>query len=59
MDAHPLATGPAAAKLVGRDAELAALNQALDALNIPTSRVVQVAGEPGMGKTRLLAELCA
>ena len=59
MDAHPLATGPAAAKLVGRHAELAALRQALNALNIPTWRVVQVAGEPGLGKTRLLAELCA
>src|SRR5438552_511541 len=33
MDAHPLATGPAAAKLVGRHAELAALHQALDALS--------------------------
>ncbi len=59
MGARHLATGAAAPELVGRHEELAALHQALDALSAAASRVVQVAGEPGMGKTRLLAELCA
>ena len=59
MGARPLVTVPAAAKLVGRHVELAALHQALNAIGAEASRVVQVAGEPGLGKTRLLAELCA
>src|SRR5437868_14238903 len=59
MGARPLVTVPAAAKLVGRHVELAALHQALNAIGAEASRVVQVAGEPGLGKARLLAELCA
>ncbi len=51
MGARHLATGAAAPELVGRHEELAALHQALDALSAAASRVVQVAGEPGIGKT--------
>ncbi|MDA0174740.1 AAA family ATPase, partial [Solirubrobacter taibaiensis] len=42
--------------LVGRGAELAALEEAL---GLPGFCAVEVAGEPGIGKTRLLAELAA
>ncbi|MBU2666195.1 AAA family ATPase [Actinoplanes bogorensis] len=41
--------------LVGRDPELAAVDARLDALDGPA--VVVVAGEPGIGKSHLLAEL--
>src|SRR5206468_9485083 len=41
---------------VGREAELATLRQALAQLPTSGTRVVVVAGEPGSGKTRLLAE---
>src|ERR1700759_3057477 len=40
--------------MVGRDAERAAL---LDALRQPRPQVVEVAGEPGIGKTTLLSAL--
>jgi len=42
---------------VGREAELAQLEAALDALASGRSSCVAVEGEPGIGKTRLLAEL--
>ncbi|MGH8896461.1 MAG: helix-turn-helix transcriptional regulator [Egibacteraceae bacterium] len=45
--------------LIGRRAELGALERALHALASGSAGVVLVAGEPGIGKTRLLAELCA
>jgi ATP/maltotriose-dependent transcriptional regulator MalT len=45
--------------LVGRDAELQALERALDAVAGGSAPVVEVVGEPGIGKTRLLGELCA
>ena len=45
--------------LVGRGAERAALADALRSLPGSTGRVVLLAGEPGIGKTRLLAELAA
>jgi ATP/maltotriose-dependent transcriptional regulator MalT len=48
-----------AAKLVGRTAELGSLDQALAGLERRRSSVLAVVGEPGMGKTRLLAELVA
>ena len=44
---------------VGRDAELEQLEAALDALAARGSVCVAVEGEPGIGKTRLLAELRA
>ena len=44
---------------VGRDAELAQLDTALDAALGGQGRLVLVAGEPGIGKTRLLQEFAA
>ncbi len=44
-------------KLVGRDAEMATLNEALDDLGRGQGTVVVVAGEAGVGKSRLTAEL--
>ena len=41
---------------VGRSAELARLNEALDAAGVGAVRVVLLHGEPGIGKTRLLRE---
>ncbi|HEX6686246.1 MAG TPA: LuxR family transcriptional regulator [Candidatus Limnocylindrales bacterium] len=43
--------------LVGRDREITALIQALDDVVAGTPRIVEIVGEPGMGKTRLLIEL--
>jgi class 3 adenylate cyclase/tetratricopeptide (TPR) repeat protein len=43
--------------LVGRDGELSSLLDALDAALRGAGNVVEVVGEPGMGKSRLLAEL--
>jgi DNA-binding NarL/FixJ family response regulator len=44
---------------VGRDAELALLRAALDAAGAGAPRVVALGGDPGIGKTRQLAELAA
>jgi predicted ATPase len=44
--------------LVGRRAELGMIERALCAVEDGAGRVVQLAGEPGIGKTRLLSELC-
>jgi ATP/maltotriose-dependent transcriptional regulator MalT len=44
---------------VGRGSELAALDECLAVLARRNSAALEVAGEPGMGKTRLLAELAA
>ncbi len=44
--------------LVGRARELAELDQALERLAAREPWFVQIVGEPGIGKTRLLAELC-
>jgi class 3 adenylate cyclase/tetratricopeptide (TPR) repeat protein len=49
----------AAARLAGRNAEVAALEDALDSLRRGLGRVVELVGEPGIGKSRLLAELLA
>jgi ATP/maltotriose-dependent transcriptional regulator MalT len=43
-------------KLVGRRSEHAALERALAALPRGGSRILEVVGEPGIGKSRLLAE---
>ncbi len=43
--------------LVGRDREIAHLERALDELASDRLRVLEICGEPGIGKSRLLAEL--
>ena len=45
--------------LVGRDDEFTALVEALNELSSDRSSWVQVTGEPGIGKTRVVAELSA
>jgi predicted ATPase len=45
--------------LVGRQFELNALGDALAGLETRSQGFVQIVGEQGIGKTRLLAELCA
>ena len=50
-------TAHALLPLVGREAELAALTEALDAARLRQSRAVELVGEPGAGKTRLVEEL--
>lgn len=45
-------------RLVGREGELAALLGALDGLGPRRASWVQVTGEPGIGKTRLVTEFC-
>jgi class 3 adenylate cyclase len=42
--------------MVGRDAELATLSQLCEAVQAGLGRAVLVVGEPGLGKTRLIAE---
>ena len=46
-------------QLVGRDRELAELERSLDLLADGGRRIVQLVGEPGIGKSRLAAELTA
>jgi DNA-binding NarL/FixJ family response regulator len=48
---------PAAGQLLGRRAELGALDQLLGELAEGRSAALDLGGEPGIGKTRLLAEL--
>src|SRR5690242_14324323 len=45
--------------LVGRAAELESLHQAIAGLQRGRSAALELSGEPGIGKTRLLAELAA
>ena len=49
--------GVATAPLVGRAEELALLDGALAELTRGEWKAVELVGEPGIGKTRLLAEL--
>jgi len=44
-------------RLVGRDGEVAALRDALGSLRRGHGSVIELSGEPGIGKSRLLAEL--
>ena len=50
---------PSAEQLVGRTAELGVLDGALASLKERSFGALEVVGEPGIGKTRLLAELGA
>ena len=43
--------------LIGRDAELAVLREALAAARAGTGRLIEIVGEAGVGKTRLLEAL--
>lgn len=42
---------------IGRAEELGALAEALDAMEVGKGQVVAISGEPGIGKTRLMAEI--
>ncbi|HEY3001454.1 MAG TPA: AAA family ATPase, partial [Kribbellaceae bacterium] len=43
-------------QLVGRTDQLAALRSATDAVAVGESRVILIAGDAGIGKTRLVTE---
>jgi predicted ATPase/DNA-binding CsgD family transcriptional regulator len=43
--------------LLGRDEECELIERALDALSQGAARLVEISGEPGIGKTRMLAQL--
>src|SRR5262245_43044287 len=45
--------------LVGRDAALEQIEQMLDAIDSGVFGAIEIVGEPGIGKTRLLSELTA
>jgi ATP/maltotriose-dependent transcriptional regulator MalT len=51
--------GSPAEQVVGRAEELGVIDRALDDLSLGTPGIVELVGEPGIGKTRLLAELAA
>ncbi|HEX5923318.1 MAG TPA: AAA family ATPase [Baekduia sp.] len=55
----PVMEGSRHAPLVGRRQELASLVAELEGLRSADTRWLTVSGEPGTGKTRVLAELCA
>lgn len=53
----PLPTPGTGNSLIGRTAETAALTAAVDAMRSGTGGVVEIAGDPGTGKSRLLGVL--
>lgn len=48
-----------AGELIGRQPEVAALERARDDSRDGRARIVEICGDPGIGKTRLLTELCS
>ncbi|HEY6963039.1 MAG TPA: tetratricopeptide repeat protein [Gaiellaceae bacterium] len=54
---EPPSAPAAALPLVGRTVELSMLTEAVDAARLRQSRAVELVGEPGAGKSRLLEEL--
>lgn len=50
---------PTDGPLIGRQEELRLLLDAVDGARAGQRRVVEILGEPGIGKSRLLAEVCA
>jgi tetratricopeptide (TPR) repeat protein len=54
----PVFDPPEAVALVGRDAERVAVIDAWKAVERGDRRVVLIAGEPGIGKTRLVKDVC-
>jgi ATP/maltotriose-dependent transcriptional regulator MalT len=59
VSATPRTGIPKRLPLVGRDSDVLLLDQALDAVELGQLRVVLLLGDPGMGKTRLAAEVAA
>jgi serine/threonine protein kinase len=59
VDAPAIAADALGAQMVGRHADLAALEQHLLKLLAGSGSIVTIAGEPGIGKSRLVAELLA
>ena len=53
------AAAEATAPLIGRKRECEELERLLDLVTLRSSGVIEVTGEPGIGKSRLLAELAA
>jgi len=56
---HPAAAGLSDNTFIGREPELATLHAALADATAGHGRIVLLAGEPGVGKTRLAQELAA
>jgi class 3 adenylate cyclase/tetratricopeptide (TPR) repeat protein len=58
-DRREAGAGPASAPLVGREAELAAMVDAWRQVRSGRGRVVEIVGDPGSGKSRLVDEAIA
>lgn len=61
LTSSPAPAGPpeGASAFVGRRAELARVTRLLDAAGSGPARLVEIVGDPGIGKTRLLTEVAA
>jgi class 3 adenylate cyclase/tetratricopeptide (TPR) repeat protein len=55
--AEPAGERAASLPLVGREEELAVLRGAVDAVRLHSAQLVEIVGEPGIGKSRLVEEL--
>jgi class 3 adenylate cyclase/tetratricopeptide (TPR) repeat protein len=56
-DAHHAGARPSDGPFVGREREMSVLSDALEASRRGTGRVVELVGEPGHGKSRLVEEI--